>query len=106
MPRIIRFPLEQGGSVDVEIADPAAGVGRAGRVDETVTAASRTLEDALVGVRRSADAVLRQFREMAERPDEVEVQFGVRLTAEAGALIARTGVEGQLSVRLTWSAGR
>jgi len=30
------------------------------------------------------------------------VEFGVRLTAEAGAVIAKSSVEGHLTVKLTW----
>ena len=38
-------------------------------------------------------------------PDEftqAEIEFGVKLTIEAGALLARTGGEGSINVKLTW----
>jgi hypothetical protein len=41
---------------------------------------------------------------MTRQPDEVEIKFGVKLDAEVGALIARTGVQGQFEVKLTWRA--
>ena len=40
---------------------------------------------------------------MARKPDEVEIEFGVKLNAEAGALIARTGTEGHFQVTVRWS---
>lgn len=43
------------------------------------------------------------FREMEVRPDEVQVEFGVKLSAQAGAVIAKTGVEGHLKIKLTWT---
>jgi hypothetical protein len=49
-------------------------------------------------------AALGQFQEMIRRPDTVEITFGVRLDAEVGAVIARTGVQGQLGVKLIWRA--
>jgi hypothetical protein len=69
-------------------------------------------------VRRSEDAVnaaMGAIRSMAQRvddavgglsrrPDEVEVEFGITLDAESGALIAKAGVGASLTVRLTWSA--
>lgn len=36
-------------------------------------------------------------------PDEIEVSFGVRLTAEAGAVIAKGGVEAHLDVTVRWA---
>lgn len=36
------------------------------------------------------------------RPSTVEVELGVKLDGEVGALIAKTGVEGHLNVTLTW----
>ncbi len=43
---------------------------------------------------------------MTRRPDELEITFGVKLDAQMGAVIARTGVEGQLEVKLTWKSER
>ena len=37
-----------------------------------------------------------------ERPDSVEVEFGIKLDAEAGALIAKAGTEAAISVKMTW----
>ncbi|GGW65176.1 CU044_2847 family protein [Streptomyces xantholiticus] len=69
-------------------------------------------------LRRSEDAVnaaMGTIRSMAQRvnaavgtlprrPDEVEVEFGITLDAESGAMIAKAGVGAALTVRLTWSA--
>jgi hypothetical protein len=100
----MRFPLEDGGEVVVEVDDDDPGVGRVGRLGDAAARVSSTYDQALDGVRRAADATLRQFRQLATRPDQVEVEFGVKLTAEAGAVIAHTGGEAHLTVRLTWSS--
>jgi hypothetical protein len=97
----VRFTLASGGSVDVEL-DEVPGASRAGRQNALVTA-QHSLEDALTGVRDAAAATIAQFKEMAEKPDEVEIEFGVKLNAEAGAIIARTGMEGHFQVTLRWS---
>ena len=39
---------------------------------------------------------------MTRAPDEVELKFGIKLDAEAGAIIARTGIQGQFEVKLKW----
>ncbi|QEV65227.1 hypothetical protein CP982_40210 [Streptomyces spectabilis] len=42
---------------------------------------------------------------LAHRPDEVEVEFGITLDAESGALIAKVSAGASLTVRLAWGPG-
>jgi len=103
---LVRFELDGGGSVLVEADDATASVARAGRIRDAegrlLQVAGQTLEQGLANVRDAAAAALGQFQAMSRCPDEVEITFGVKLDAEAGAIIARTGVQGQLEVKLTW----
>ncbi|MFG1869889.1 CU044_2847 family protein [Micromonospora arborensis] len=101
MTELRRFDLEGGGSVVVEV-DGRAGVTPAGNAGKVVREARATFDRALSEVRDAASAALGQFQAMAHRPDEVEITFGVQLTAETGAVIARTGVQGQLTVTVRW----
>lgn len=39
-------------------------------------------------------------------PDEVEVAFGVKLVAQAGAVVAKTATEGHFVVRLRWASSQ
>lgn len=55
------------------------------------------------GVEDEDGARLRVFRDGSLRPDAVELEFGVKLSAEAGAVIAKGSAEGHLVVRLNWS---
>lgn len=99
------FELADGGAVLVEVAenDGVVQVGQRGEILRTV---GKTFEEALSHVRDAAVSALVQFQSMAHKPDEVEITFGVKLDAEVGAVIAKTGVEGQLEVKLTWKAPR
>ncbi|GAA0480376.1 CU044_2847 family protein [Streptomyces olivaceiscleroticus] len=103
---LVRFPLDGGGEVIVETAEDGPGVVGAGRADGTLADSTTTFDRALDGVRGAADAALRAFGSLAQRPDEVQIQFGVKLTAQAGAVITKTGVEGHLQVTVTWSGRR
>ncbi|HYS36105.1 MAG TPA: CU044_2847 family protein, partial [Pseudonocardiaceae bacterium] len=58
----------------------------------------KTFDESIAHVRDAAAAALHQFQSMTRRPDELEIKFGVKLDAEVGALIARTGVQGQFEV--------
>lgn len=99
---LVRFPLAEGGSILVEV-DERPGVSRAGRSSTRVLQEARaTFEHAVAGVRDAAASALAQFTSMTRAPDEVELKFGLKLDAEAGAVIARTGIQGQFEVKLRW----
>jgi hypothetical protein len=98
---LVRFPLADGGSVLVEI-DEQPGVSPAGRATGVLREARATFEKAIAEVRDAAGAALAQFTAMTRAPDEVELKFGLKLDAEAGAIIARTGIQGQFEVKLKW----
>jgi hypothetical protein len=97
---LVSYELDSG-TVLVEVGEQT-GFSRASRVGDLAESASMTLATALTQVRDAADVALRQFRGMASKPDEVQIEFGVKLTAQAGAVIAKTGLEGQLKVKLAW----
>ncbi len=97
---LARFPLEGGGSVVVEVdhVPGTAPVSRGSLIDD----AKSSFEAALVNVREAAVSALGTFQSMSRKPDEVEIKFGVKLTAQAGAVIAKTGLDGNFEVKLKW----
>jgi hypothetical protein len=105
MDQLLQF--ESGaGTVLVEVADDEPGIERAARVDEVVVKARESLEGAMDQVRVVANATLGKLGDLARQPEQVEVEFGVRLNAAAGAVIARTQAEGHLQVKVTWTRPR
>jgi hypothetical protein len=103
MGQLLAFELDDGGTVLVEVSDDEPGIERAARIDDLVVKARVNLENALDQVRAVADASLARLRDLAEQPQQIQVEFGIRLNAEAGAVIARTQAEGHLQVTLTWT---
>ncbi|MFF5184986.1 CU044_2847 family protein [Streptomyces sp. NPDC000345] len=99
---IARIPLEGGGSVLVEAEESADGPVMAGRIGEAIRELPQNLHTALGPVTDMARTVLEQLRQA--RPDGVEVEFGVNLAAEAGAVIARTQTGCHLKVTMTWAS--
>jgi hypothetical protein len=96
---LVRFRLEDGGVVTVEVQDEP-GVERTSRASGVIEEARSSFEEALDSIRHVASAAVTQFRGMAHRPDEVEIKFGVRLDARAGAVIAQAGMQGQLEIKV------
>ncbi|MDQ0387953.1 hypothetical protein CJI59_18030 [Streptomyces sp. Alain-F2R5] len=102
MDRLVEFSTEDGARVVVEGVEDEDGARLVSRGDGPARAA-RTFEASLEGVRAAAGSALRVFRDGSLRPDSVELEFGVKLTAETGAVIAKGAAEGHLVVRLSWS---
>ncbi|NUR84990.1 MAG: hypothetical protein HOY71_12980 [Nonomuraea sp.] len=102
MTTLMTMPLEDGQQVTVEIDEDEAGPRRVSRPGEVVVSATKTLEKALEPIRAAASSALASMRSIG--PDEVELEFGVKLNAETGAVIAKAAAETHMTVRLTWKS--
>ena len=103
MKRLVEFPLEEGGSIVVEIDEPeTGGTVRAGREDK-IEKARETFEDALNKVLPATKTVVEKLRSMASKPDEIEVTFGVNLSTMAGAFIASASAAANFGVTVHWT---
>ncbi|MGH4030949.1 CU044_2847 family protein [Actinomycetota bacterium Odt1-20B] len=60
------------------------------------------VNSAMATIRSMARRVDQAVDELPRRPAEVEVEFGITLDAETGAMIAKVGASAALTVRLTW----
>src|SRR6266571_1861569 len=103
MKHLVEFPLEEGGSIVIEIDEPeAGGTVRAGREDR-IEKARETFEDALNKVLPVTKTVVEKLRGMASKPDEIEVTFGVNLSTMAGAVIASASAAANFGVTVRWT---
>jgi hypothetical protein len=103
MGQLVEFPLEAGGSVLVDVTGHHTGpVTRSLKGTEVVERARQTFEEAVGRVQPAVEGVITQLRSLAEVPDEVHVEFGLDLHAEAGAFIAAVSTTANFTVALTW----
>ncbi len=103
MARLIEYAVGGGQSICVQVEDSAAGPVTRGIGGQSIaTRASHTFEDAISRVQPAAEAVVTQLRSLASAPDEVAVEFGLALSAEAGAFIAAASTEANFKISLTW----
>ncbi|MCC5473970.1 CU044_2847 family protein [Streptomyces sp. NPDC059680] len=102
MGELLRFELEDGGSVVAQMDYLESGVVPATSASDVVARAAGSFEAALEGVRTAAASTLRRMSSLPQRPDEVTVEFGIQLDAEVGAVLARTGAQGHIQVQVTW----
>jgi len=106
MKHLVEFPLEEGGSIVIEVDEPeSAGTIRAAR-GETIAKAKETLEEALNKVLPATRLAIEKLRNLGSKPDEVEVTFGMSLSTIAGVVIASTSAAANFSVTVHWSGGK
>ena len=106
MKRLVEFPLEDGGTILVEVDVPEEmGMVPAARGLDVSDKARQTFEAAMDKVRPAAQVIIGKLRTLHDPPDEIEVEFGLKMNAEAGAIVAAGGVEANYKVTLTWKGG-
>lgn len=69
---------------------------------ELIDKSGKAFDEAMNTIREVAEKVTLTMDPIAARPDDMEISFAIKLTAEAGAVIAKTGIEGTFSVKLAW----
>ncbi|MGW3073350.1 MULTISPECIES: CU044_2847 family protein [unclassified Kitasatospora] len=106
MDSLVEFRTDGGANVVIEVDDEGPGLELVARGDGAVVQAGHTFEHALQGIHSAAESALSVFRDGRLKPDSVEIEFGVKLTTEAGAVIAKSSLEGHLVVRLSWQPER
>jgi Trypsin-co-occurring domain 1 len=100
MKRLVEFPLEEGGSIIVQVEEPDSGTVRAGRGDQSIEKAKQTLEDALNKVLPATQSIVQKLQSM--RPHDIEVTFGISLSFSAGAFIASASTDTNFEVKVSW----
>lgn len=99
--QLVEFSTKDGSSICVEVNDEERTTGVAGR-DGVLGKAQQTFEDAIGRVRPIAEAVLEGLSGLANTPDQVAVEFGIKLSAKAGVVLVSSDAEANLKVSLTW----
>ena len=71
------------------------------RPTDVAVQAGETFEDALGRIQSIAEAVVSRLRD-AGSPDEIEVEFGVQMSADLGAIVAKVSGQANFRVALRW----
>jgi len=105
MKRLSEFSLSSGESVLVEVEEtrPPSGVERAARPSDIVPEAQKAFDDASEKVKPLATAIMAKLRQVPG-PNEIAVEFGIKLTATLGIILASGSSEANLTIKLSWSA--
>jgi hypothetical protein len=100
MKNILEFELD-GESVYVEVEESEIGARRTGRREDGVEKTGKKFTEVISRIRPVAEAVFNGLREM-QSPDEIGLEFGIKLNATAGVIFAAGGSEATFKVALKW----
>lgn len=108
MKTLIELPVDGAGSlpmtvgVEIEQAKDADGITDVSRRGKTIPRAARSLGDMLAVIRPVAESFLGSLVGMTNTPDEIGLEFGVSLSADANLVVATTATQANFKVSLTW----
>jgi hypothetical protein len=108
MKRLVEFPSESGEPILVEVEDVGlTGETRRGLSPSAVVERAQTsFEDALEKAKPMATGLVGKLRAIGDAagnsPDEVQVEFGIVLSAEVGAVLAAASAGANYKVTMTW----
>ncbi|MEA5507213.1 CU044_2847 family protein [Halotia wernerae UHCC 0503] len=102
MKRIVEFPLESGEFILVEVDETTETDDRIGLRDQVVEKATQTFESALSTVKPVANAIIAKMNSLHQPADEVEVKFGIKISAQLGAIVASGNGEVNYEITLKW----
>jgi hypothetical protein len=102
MGRLVEFGLPDGDTVLVEVAGPQVPTVRGMDGSAVAERAQMTFEAAVGRIKPAVQGMIGQLHELSDEPDEVQIEFGLDLHAEAGAFVAQASADANFSVILTW----
>jgi hypothetical protein len=100
MTEVLRYEVGSG-TILVEADDNSYGVDHPARNEQGILDVGWRLEDALASVRPAAHAALEAMAELT--PEQVEIEFGVKLAGDAGAMIAKSTADAHFVLRMWWT---
>lgn len=65
---------------------------------------SDAFNDAMKLIQVCGENVVTSVKKMSKKPTETSIEFGVKIDAEAGAIIAKASTEGHFIIKLSWQS--
>jgi hypothetical protein len=103
--QLVQISLESGKTLLVEAEGEAVQQGgkmAASRLSSLQEKVAKTLDDALETTKEAAESIIEKLSGLKNSPQEIDVEFGIKLTAGLDAIISSTGAEANFKVTLKW----
>ena len=111
MSRYAEFPVDGGGTIVVEVDGPgdwSSGdrptTRGLGGDSEVVARTETSFGDLIARIQPVASELIGALRGAVDPPDAVDIEFGVQMSADLGAIIAKASAGANFKVALHWKA--
>jgi hypothetical protein len=102
----MRFVLDDGTEVELETDSGPASLDPAPtmRGRDPVAGAQRSFQDAMGAIKKTVASAMTELRDaFPDRPDELEIEFGIKASMEAnGLILAKAAGEASFTVKALW----
>ncbi len=88
--------------VEVDEGELRRGAVRGARPSQVIDKASVSFEEAIRRTRPAIEGVVETLKGLTVAPNQVNVEFGLKFSAEGSAIVARAGTEANLRISLQW----
>lgn len=100
---LMEFAMDDGSVVLAEVDEvPTFGQVPVSAGDNTIRRAQKSFKEATQSIRPIANSILGSLQTIEVAPDEINVEFGIKLEGQAGVILAAASTEANLVVKLTW----
>lgn len=105
MKHLIEFSLEEDQSIIFEVDESRSDfyADRIGIQQEVIQKSKESFDTAISKIQPIANAIITKVRSLKEPADEVQVKFGLKMSAEMGAIITSSNIEGNYEITLKWT---
>lgn len=93
--------LEDGSEVIFEIEETTSGPQRVGV--GAIKGAKMKFKEAIANIAPLTDELLEALRSSTREPESVEIQMGIKVSGEIGAVVAKATTEGNFLVKVKWT---
>lgn len=103
MSKLVEFDVPGKGTVLIEVNDPYSSelTPAANPGEVVITKAKKTFDQALDGLNPMFESIKEKLDEIEPLPNEVELKFGIKLSAQVGAVVTGGG-EASYEITLKW----
>lgn len=72
------------------------------RKPELEQKSKEAMDRAMGTVRKMADRINSTMQTIQNKPDHIEMEFGIKLDAEFGAIVAKVTAEASMKIKMSW----
>ena len=102
----MRFVLDDGTEVELETdgASPSLAPAPTMRGRDPLAGAQRSFQEAMGAIKKTVASAIIELRDaFPDRPDELEIEFGIKASMEAnGLILAKAAGEASFTVKALW----